>query len=796
MLQRLIFGLLSVSAIASATAIADNQAKIDSTTEAIESRKGIDIGGTVRAVYNKSNLESKQDVNAYNILPDREISEFVQLDLDMHFRPWDFVRANLLFRLSAGMQDYFANSATLVNSPWMNVEGEIGKNFHWTVGDFRQQYSPLTVFMPGVDIMYEPMIFARNREMAQKEAFIEGNQRNLQGANLQFRMDMGDAMGELRAETFFARLRRAERLDTTGAMGNMLPGEGIAGASQAGTFDKYAIAANLELYPLKKNIMVGATFLDIWDDENSLSRTYYKNDAYIANGGNDGDYKYIEKPINALDSLPQSTQIIAGRIGADVAGIMGNKNLIADVTGEFALSMDKVYTEERSLYHLSDVTFAVKDDGTGAPVTSSMTGFEEYPVFDVVVDGQNGSAIYYAESDLWGLSDASGVVYDTAGVSKATSDVENGMAINANVNLGYKTDAWMAKVSVDYIRNDSSWFNSMAQSPSFVATRIMNSDKDADLTKYGAYAPLYSTFDALYYFTPKHAPVSQYLTNDDAGMENGQTKSYNIAPYSKTSYTTATLTRKELALVDELSDANVQMALPNGLATTNRTGVRANIVAGYGKDNAVEVQGLFTKMDQVAMGGSEASFTEFGGGAKVDVFALLGFELPLEISGSYKHAERSVSDAELKTDFINAGLYARYMKRLGISAGFQMINAEMNATGALLQEMMMSNLKVSVAPIMKGEQMQWMIGLDYTLAPHAWLAINYGQATVKNTYSVVGLEGSLLGGDYNHVDGSFAPNTETNLPDYVAIGERNSKESTVEHEFTRSVLQATINVEF
>lgn len=753
MLQRLIFGLLSVSAIASATAIADNQAKIDSTVEAIESRKGIDIGGTVRAVYNKSNLEAEQDVNAFNTLPDREMNEFVQLDLDMHFRPWDFVRANMLLRLGAGMQDYFANSATLVNAPWVNVEGEIGKNFHWVVGDFRQQYSPLTLYMPGVDIMYEPMIFARNREMAQKEALIEGNQRNLQGANLQFRMDLGPSLGELRAEGLFARLRRAERLDTTGAMGNFLPGEDIAGASQAGTFDKYALAANLELYPVNKNVMVGATFLDIWDDEDSKARTYYKNDGYIANGGNEAAYNYLEKPINVHDSLPQSTQVIAGRVGADVAGIIGNKNLIADLTGEFALSMDKIYQESS----------VISMDEAGVPVL---------------------------------LLDESMVPYDTMRTLTATDEVENGMAINANLNVGYKTDAWMAKASVDYIRNDSSWFNSLAQSPSFVATRVMNSDKDGNLSKYGAYAPLYSTFDALYFFTPKHSPVSTVLTNDDAGMENGQTKSYNIAPYSKTSYTTATLTRKELALVDEMSDANIQMALPNGLATTNRTGIRANLVAGYGKDNAVEVQGLFTKMDQVANGGAEASYTEFGGGAKVDVFALLGFSLPLELSGSYKHSERSVSEAEFKTDFINAGIYARYLKRLGVSAGFQMINAEMNAQGALYQELCMSNLKVAVAPIMTGKQMQWMVGLDYTLAPHAWLAINYGQATVKNTYSVVGPLGSLLGGEYDVTNNSFAPTTETNLPDYIAVEKRNSTDTQVDHEFTRSILQATINVEF
>ena len=775
MLQRLIFGLLSVSAIASATAVADNQAKIDSTVEAIESRKGVDIGGTVRAVYNKSNVESDQDVNGFNNLPDREIAEFVQLDLDMHFRPWDFVGANIVLRLGAGMQDYFANSATMVNAPWVNLEGNIGNKFHWTAGDFRQQYSPLTVYMPGVDIMYEPMIFARNREMAQKEAFIEGNQRNLQGLNLQFRADMGPTVGELRAEGFFARLRRAERLDTTGAEGNLLPGEDIWGASQAGTFDKYALAANLELYPLNKNLMVGVTFLDVWDDKDSKAYTYYKNDLYKENGGSDFRYTYIRKPVNFRDSLPQSTQVLAGRFGADVAGFMGNTSLIADLTGEVAYSMDKIYTEASTV------------------ATGMVAQYDEYGI--VIPDAEGNPTM--AEGPIV-YRDESGNIYDTLHTITSTDDIEKGLAINANLNVGYKTDRWMAKVSVDYIRNDSSWYNSLAQSPSFIASRVMNSDKDGNLTKYGPYAPLYSTFDALYFFTPKHAPVSQYLTNDDAGMENGQTKSYNIAPYSKTSYTTATYTRKELALIDELSDANVQMALPNGLATTNRTGVRANVVAGYGKDNMIEVQGLFTKMDQVAaiIGSDKISYTEFGGGAKVDVLGLLGFSLPLELSGSYKHAERSISSAEFKTDFINAGIYARYWKRLGVSAGFQMINAELNESGALLQEMSMSNLKVSVAPVMKGKQMQWMVGLDYTLAPHAWLAINYGQATVKNTYSVMGLEGTLLGGEYRASDNSFIPATENNLPDYVAIENRESTASQVEHEFTRSILQATINVEF
>ena len=63
--------LLSAAAFAAASVNATNAAKIDSTVEAIESKKGVDLGGTVRAVYSNSHLSSDQDMNAYNVMPDR-----------------------------------------------------------------------------------------------------------------------------------------------------------------------------------------------------------------------------------------------------------------------------------------------------------------------------------------------------------------------------------------------------------------------------------------------------------------------------------------------------------------------------------------------------------------------------------------------------------------------------------------------------------------------------------------------------------------------------------------------------
>ncbi len=709
--------LLSAVAFAAASVNATNAAKIDSTIESIESKKGVDIGGTVRAVYNNSHFSSDQDVNAYNVMSDREVMEFVQMDLDFGFRPWDNVRVNAKMRTFAGMQDYFAASATSVTFPWLNVEGNVGESFYWVVGDFRSQISPLTVYAPGVDIMYEPMIFARNKEIARGDAMLEGNQRNLQGVNLQFRRGLGETLGEIRAEAFAARLRRGEYLDFSGYEGNLLPNEGIPGASQAGNYDKYAINGNLEWFPMNRNLMVAGTYLWIVDDENSINRSYFFDQQNQI-------FNYL--PTNYLDSLPQNTKVVSGRFGGDVAGFLGNKNLILDLTGEVAMSMDEVYKYQ--------------ENGTN----------------------EEGVVLY-----------------------KPVKEDDKGMAANVELQAGYKTDLWNARINAAYIYNDSSWYNNMAQSPSFVARRILNTDKDGNLTKYGTYAPLYSSFDAMYYFTPRHSPLSSSLANASPlnnKFQKEQNKSYNIAPYSKTSYTTAVFTRNELALLDELSDPALQMALPNGLATTNRTGAKVNLVAGFGKDNAIEAQGLFVMQEQVKSilpSGEKAKYTEMGGGAKVDVLKLLGFNTILELSGSYKYSTKEIDKASMNSDFINGGLYWRYFKRFGVSAGFQMIRTNINSGMANFEQAMTSNLNVSVAPIMQGRQMQWMVGLDYTLAPHAWLSMNYGQISVENKYRTRGL---TLG--------------ETNVPDYIAALPDNDGASKITHEFTQSIIDARINIEF
>ena len=722
--------ILAASVAASAASVADNQELLESKVDSINAKRGVEITGSIRAVAQTSRFSTDDDPTGINHMPNVEKDEFVTADLNFGFRPWENVRANATLRLEAGMQEYFASAAKSISIAWLNAEGNLGNSFYWVVGDFRQAYSPLTLFLPNIDIMYEPQIFARKRYMAEHEQFIEGNQRNLQGANLQFRTNLNESVGEIRAEALFARINRTAVLDLSGAEGNILPNDSVWGASQSANMDKFLLAGNFELLPLNRSLYVGVTPMYIFDNEDSRSYTY-------RHPNKDLGKPYVLDSINPFEPNPQQTFIISGRVGADVASLVGSKNLVLDVMGEFAMSNDKVYTADSSVVYQYDADGILKTedllDENGEAVTDPVTGEAvQKPLYAENIDGEN----YLGANGSF------------------QSEKQSGIALLVNANLGYKTESWGARLAVDFVMNDSAWFNNLAQSPRFFAQRIQNSDKDGQTVKYGVNSPLYSSFDALYNFSPKFSPVATTLNTNDDAFKNSDANSYNIANYNKNSWTTNVYTRNQLALIETMLDPALQLALPYGLATANRVGARVNPIVNVG--DFLEVQGLFSMFNQVkgqsvvthtvveesisqqVLTYKAAQYTEFGGGAKVDIFKALGFSKPLEISGSYKHSERTMDSdgwaaqniedekTSLKSDFINAGLYVQYLPRLGFNAGFQMINTEYD------------NVKnaYSEAPLMKGKQMQWMVGLDYNVGEHAWLAVNFGFITVKNQYNV------------------------------------------------------------
>ena len=280
--------------------------------------------------------------------------------------------------------------------------------------------------------------------------------------------------------------------------------------------------------------------------------------------------------------------------------------------------------------------------------------------------------------------------------------------------------------------------------------------------------------------------MASSLRTDDSGLKDGQMDSYNIAPFNKSSWKSNVYTRAQLALLEDMSDPALQLSLPNGLATSNRMGGRGNLVFDLKDFAEAQVLGSYFTQVSPLIGYKEATYLEFGGGAKVDVFKILGFQKPLELSGSYKHSERKIDTdnwaslglvdgtAELKSDFINAGLYVQYLPRLGFTAGFQYVKTEYNTYEGLHSGL--------VAPLMSGKQMQWMVGLDYSLAKNAWLSINYGMISVSNEYNTAAVVAS------GSADEAF------NLPSYYDVS--TDAKGKFKHEFSQAIVEASINVEF
>ena len=747
-MKRLLIALLTASVASSASVVAENQKALQAKADSANAKRGVEIGGSIRAVAQRSSFSTDQDVNGVNAMPSVERNEFVSADLNFGFRPYENVRANVMMRIGGGMQEYFAAASKTFEAKWLNVEGNIGKNLYWVVGDFRQEISPLTIYNPGIDIMYEPTVFARKRHMAQKEQLLEGNKRNLQGANIQFRQEIDPMIGEIRAEAIFARVNRVSVLDLTGAEGNILPNDTIAGASLASSTDKWLVGGNIELLPLHKNVYVGVTPMLIFDNENS--KTYVYKHPYDFVDDNYDLENYTRQEINPYETGFQNTLVVSGRVGADVSGILNNKNLVLDLVAEYAMSMDKEKTP-------------VYVDDPMDPTVKVLTGYNEEKI--------------------------------------------NGSALLATLNAGYKVDSsWSAVLALDFIRNDEKWFNNLAQSPSFFAQRVLNSDKDAVCTKkadngsclefdsqvkYGVNSPLYSTFDALYNYSPKFAPVARTLGTNDDKTKGGQTKSYNIAPYNKNSWGSNVYSRAQLALLGLLTDNAIQLALPNGLATANRMGVSALIKGDW--QEKVEAQilaNVFNQVKTVSPDIDKVSYLEYGAGAKVNIAKIVGYSKSAEVSGSYKHSESkttlvagsatslafNATEGKVASDFINVGASAQFLPRLGVTAGMQMINSDYGALSA-------SNPIVGRdVPLMKSKQLQWMVGFDYLVGDNAWLAINFGMVKVSNDYNIANLADKAR-----------------NMPDYytaepVAPGALPATVFT--HEFSQSVFEASINVEF
>lgn len=629
MLRRIIT-LIGVVLIATVSAEEKTEKldKIQRTLDNIISKAGISFDGEFRSQYTPSKIGGSMAADTDRL---SESNEYTSVDFDIKARPNEMIGARCIFRMHENWQNFFSDVANPIFTRWLSIDGNVRNMFLFNVGDFREQFTPLTLYTPEIEILNEPYIFARQRKLAEDELFIGNNDRVLQGINMKFEAEIYPVFNEFRLNLIGSRLRNIQT--------DVNNGSKVTSLIQESPFSKYFLGANLDMTFLK-GINLGATDVFVFDQKNSFRAKTAKDTV-------------------KRDTTAQKTNVFSFHAGGDVDNMIGNENLILNIKMELASSSD---------------------------------------------DSSSYDSIGYNDSTKKAISELN------------TSKI-NGMAINIGADIGYDfSEMFGIKLSGSYILNNENFRNDLAQSPSFYGDRIMNVENNIKNDD------MYNTFDALYHSVFKFCPSKE------------ATNRWKKSPMMKTSYWRSIQTQDELKKLEDMSDPALQLVYPYGPATANRVGIDGKLKISALKEGVVADLLLTSLKESKAESDTtgyvlpKVSYSQMGGGLKIDISKFVSaIKYPLELSGSFvasgaKTPEQdSLKNTELKSNFINLGLYWKFWKRTAVMFGYQNIKNDYTNSYALefTNTVKMQNLAV---------------GFEWSITDGANVVASIGQMKRVNEY--------------------------------------------------------------
>ncbi|MCL2688757.1 MAG: hypothetical protein FWE57_02765 [Chitinispirillia bacterium] len=274
-------------------------------------KAGIHFSGEFRSQYLSSTV-SQSAVEKTATSKSNESVQYTSVDFDIAARPNNAFSGRAVFRLHQDWRNFFGDVHNPITTRWLSMDGSLmGGIISYSLGDYKKRVSPLTLWSPDMEFLYEPEIFAMNRRFAMAESFIGGNNRLLQGMDLSFKARLYPLLEEVEANVFGARLASPGTRESSVLPPPQRPGSPVS------QFDKYLIGATLgtQIY---KGLGLGITNIAIFDHKESFSG--------------------LEK---AADTASQSTNVFSGRFNADNRFFMESDFVKFGVDFEAALSKDR-----------------------------------------------------------------------------------------------------------------------------------------------------------------------------------------------------------------------------------------------------------------------------------------------------------------------------------------------------------------------------------------------------------------------------------------------------------------------
>ena len=609
---------------------------------------GLDIGGGVTSGFIRSALSGSAaiDTNASN-----ENVRASALDLDMRYRPMDSAQVRTLLRFYQDWRSFSSGNGRLASVRWLSADGKVADAFGFHVGDFHRKYSPLILWAPEAELNQEPEIFADSRATLMEERFLGGNERVLQGIDLDYGREFDLPVNRINMDAMFSRVRKAEYLDQNGAQGF-----GLARSDM----DRFFLGLRAEA-SVRENLKLGASYHRLDDDRGTYALFMLSPKTRQAAYGN---LLNTGLSLNGGDSVLSRNLGIEGLQGSlDLAGFLRRPHLILSISADFARSVES--NRLAWSYRTDTLAGIVKN----VPITVPKTG--------------------------------------------TTAD-----AMHIDITGGWRDSSSgnSYRITARYLSNGQAFLNPMAQTPTFVPTRILNTENDQ------SGGGLYTTFDALYNGVYRFTPSRQAQGNQQAA-------------YTKNAYNGSIWSPEDLRAFH--GDPVVQLELPFGLATPNRSGFMGNLEGEW--HHAVHMDLAGAGLHEIEGGTGKGNgaiplpatrFYMGSLGMRVDWDQLFALRRPFHVNGSY--TVRGSTRSETATDSVSpdqtvylwmGGLRYQGFDKWAFLAGIQ--SAGLNSPSPLLHPLPGDTANTNHVRQTANER-QWKVGIEYALTNRAHVMASGG----------------------------------------------------------------------
>lgn len=597
-----------------------------------------------------------------------EIIGATQANIELQARPTAETRATVRFRVHQDWQKSREEGLSPFLFHWISFDGKAWDNrIDFNLGDMRVAYTPLTIFMPGLGLSNEPEVFAKRREDIMAYSNLDGGDgRLLQGLNFSMRSGKAAFLDNAYLQATGSRLRaQAKKSDQF--------------ALDVDNTDRFLIAGRggLDLY----GISLGAGYIYTFSREKAAEN-------FVASG------------IAGLGDLPyllEDNKVFSSTLGIDIARMAGMDGWKINLSGEYANSRYQTWWFNRA-------------DAT-----------EKRPKADttkVIVNGK--------------LENVTNIVYEVV-ASESYITQDNGTlksgAAHALLELAPPRGTADVLFKFRWIENGKHFVSELAQSPEYFSSSVLNSSAVNNF-RGGSLENLYfavynnNALTQLSLLGKKNPTFMVRTLADGFNLYNNYKKSHFV----RTGYTGNSLTPAErMALDPALLDPAINLSMPWGLATPDRSGFLLNLESAF-LDNKVSINAMANMVSQNSsfIDGEDApSYLDFGAGFSVEAGRFAGLKKPLVVQAGFEKSTET-DGFERSSQSAKAGLRWGIWRSISLLGGFEMIKKDY---GSVARDD--AGQEISL----RGTELLWLAGPEVKLSEGAYFNAQYGM--LNNEYKSV-----------------------------------------------------------